>query len=114
MGRPTSHAPMVEWLGNLKGKIVLLEFWSVSCPFCKQILPEFNSLIKKVAGKDFVALDVSREDSAGEIRNNLRESPREAIVTLFDKTAWQTYNRQIITPTFYLIDHRGIIRFSGN
>jgi hypothetical protein len=23
-------------------------------------------------------------------------------------------NRQVITPTFYLIDHRGIIRFSGS
>jgi thiol-disulfide isomerase/thioredoxin len=99
---------------QLKGKIVLLEFWSVTCPFCKGILPEFNSLVKRVAGKDFVALDVTKEESAGEISSNLRENPREAIVTLFDKSAWQTYNRQIITPTFYLIDHRGIIRFSGN
>jgi len=32
---------------------------------------------------------------------------------LFDQSAWQTYNRQIITPTFYLIDNRGKIRFSG-
>jgi thiol-disulfide isomerase/thioredoxin len=99
---------------QLKGKIVLLEFWSVTCHFCKGILPEFNSLVKRVAGKDFIALDVTKEESAAEISNNLRENPREAKVTLFDKSAWQTYNRQIITPTFYLIDHRGIIRFAGN
>lgn len=98
---------------QLKGKIVLLEFWSVTCPFCKRILPEFNSLVKRVAGKDFIALDVTKEESAEEISSNLRENPREAKVTLFDKSAWQTYNRQVITPTFYLIDHRGIIRFSG-
>ena len=98
---------------QLKGKIVLLQFWSVSCLYCKRALPEFNSLVKRVGGKDFIALDVTREESAEEISKNLRENPREATVTLFDKSAWQTYNRQIITPTFYLIDHRGIIRFSG-
>lgn len=98
---------------QLKGKIVLLEFWSVNCPFCKRALPEFNSLVKRSAGRDFIALDIPKEESAEEIRSNLRESPREAIVTLFDQSAWQTYNRPIITPTFYLIDNRGIIRFAG-
>ena len=99
---------------QLKGKIVLLEFWSVTCPFCKRILPEFNALVKRSAGRDFVALDVTKEESAVEISNSLGENPRAAVVTLFDKSAWQTYNRPVITPTFYLIDHRGIIRFSGN
>ena len=33
--------------------------------FCKSILPEFNSLVKKLADKDFIALDVAREESAG-------------------------------------------------
>jgi thiol-disulfide isomerase/thioredoxin len=99
---------------QLKGKIVLLEFWSVNCPVCKRVLPEVNSLVKRVAGKDLVALDVTREESVEEINSNLRENPREATVTLFEKSAWETYNRQTITPTFYLIDHRGIIRFSGH
>lgn len=100
-------------LEKLNGKIVLLEFWSVSCPVCKRILPEFNALVKKLAGKDFVALDVAREESAGEINSNLREYPRLTTVTLNDQSAWQTYDRQIITPTYYVIDTRGVIRFSG-
>jgi thiol-disulfide isomerase/thioredoxin len=100
-------------LEKLKGKIVLLEFWSVSCGFCKRILPEFNSLVKTMAGKDFIALDVAREESVEEISSNLREYPRHATVTLSDKSAWQTYDRQIITPAYYLIDPRGMIRFSG-
>jgi thiol-disulfide isomerase/thioredoxin len=100
-------------LEKLKGKIVLLEFWSVSCPFCKSILPEFNALVKKLADKDFIVLDVAREASAGEINSNLRESPREATVTLNDQSAWQTFDRQTTTPAYYLIDTRGVIRFSG-
>jgi thiol-disulfide isomerase/thioredoxin len=100
-------------LASLKGKIVLLEFWSVSCPFCRAILPEVNSLIKKQSGKDFVALDVAREDDAGEITKHLQGEPRNATVVVNDKTAWQRYNSESITPTYYLIDKEGIIRLSG-
>jgi len=100
-------------LANLKGKIVLLEFWSVSCQFCKRILPEVNALLKKEAGEDFVALAVAREDDAEEIKKHLREEPRNATVVVNDKAAWQTYNSQGITPTYYLIDTRGVIRLSG-
>jgi peroxiredoxin len=100
-------------LADLKGKIVLLEFWSVSCPFCRQILPEVNSLIKNHAGKDFVVLDVAREDDAEEIRKHLKDEPRNATVVVNDKATWQTYNSEGITPTYYLIDTRGIIRMSG-
>ncbi len=100
-------------LEALKGKIILLEFWSVSCAVCKRTLPEVNSLVKNLAGKDFIALDVAREESAERINTNLREYPRLARVTLNDQSAWQTFNRQIITPAFYLIDTRGVIRFSG-
>jgi hypothetical protein len=43
----------------------------------------------------------------------LREQPRNATVVVNDKVTWQTYNGQGITPTYYLIDTRGVIRLSG-
>ena len=99
-------------LADLRGKIVLLEFWSVSCPFCKGILPEVNALIRKEAGEDFVALAVAREEDADEIKRHVRDEPRNAIV-VHDKATWQTYDGPSITPTYYLIDTRGVIRLSG-
>jgi thiol-disulfide isomerase/thioredoxin len=100
-------------LANLKGKIVLLQFWSVSCPFCKSILPEVNALIKKNAGEDLVALDIAREEDANSIKSNVKEFPRNARVTVRDQAAWETFDRQVITPTFYLIDQRGVVRLSA-
>ena len=100
-------------LTNLKGKIVLLEFWSVSCPFCKRILPEVNALTRNMAGADFVALAVAREEGADEIKRNLQEEPRYASVVVNDKATWQTYNSEGITPAYYLIDSRGVIRLSA-
>jgi hypothetical protein len=47
------------------------------------------------------------------IKKHLREEPRNATVVVKDKATWQTYNSQGITPTYYLIDTRGVIRLSG-
>ena len=99
---------------DLKGKIVLLQFWSVSCPFCKALLPDVNALIKKNAGSDFLALDIAREDDANIIKANVKEFPRSAVVTVRDQAAWETFDRPVITPTFYLIDQRGVIRLSAS
>jgi peroxiredoxin len=101
-------------LASLKGKIVLVEFWSVSCPFCQRILPEVNTLIEKNRGADFVALAVAKEDNAGEIKANLREQSRNALIALYDRSAWQTYDRASITPTYYLLDKQGVIRLAGS
>jgi peroxiredoxin len=103
----------VHNLRQLRGKVVFLEFWSVSCPFCKKILPQVNSLIKSKEGTDFVALAIAREGSREEIETHLKENPRNACVVPNEKSAWQSYNSQGITPTFYLIDRKGVVRFSG-
>jgi peroxiredoxin len=100
-------------LKQLKGKIILLEFWSVSCPFCKQILPQVNSLIKRNVSKDFVALAIAREENREELEAHLKQHPRNANVVSNEKSTWQTYDNQGITPKFYLIDKEGIVRFSG-
>jgi len=100
-------------LEDLKGKIVLLEFWSTTCPFCEHILPQVNSLIRKNRGQDFIALAISREANPEEVRNYLKNHPCEAPVVLGDRATWQTYNSQGITPAYYLIDRQGRIQFSG-
>jgi peroxiredoxin len=101
-------------LASLKGKIVLVEFWSVNCPVCRRVLPEVNTLIEKNRGADFVALAVAREENAEEIKANLREHQRSALIALYDRSAWQTFDRAIITPTYYLLDKQGVIRLAGS
>jgi thiol-disulfide isomerase/thioredoxin len=98
---------------NLKGKTILLEFWAVSCPFCKQILPHINLYLEKNKRPDLIALATSREITAEEIKPYLEKNPKQSTVVLYDKAAWQIFNQQMITPTYYIIDKDGIVRFSG-
>jgi thiol-disulfide isomerase/thioredoxin len=100
-------------LQNLKGKIVLLEFWSINCPFCQRILPEVNTLIEKNKQEDFVSVAVARESDIAEINKYLTKNAYQAEIALNDGKIWQIYNSQFITPTYYLLDKEGVVRFSG-
>ena len=39
---------------SLKGKIIVLNFWSISCSPCIAKMPELNNLVAKMKGKDVV------------------------------------------------------------
>ncbi len=53
-----------KWLGpkppDLKGKIVLIEFWATWCPPCRRSLTLLNELHRKY-GKDLVVIGISDE-----------------------------------------------------
>jgi thiol-disulfide isomerase/thioredoxin len=92
--------------------VVLIEFWSVNCGFCEKARPAANELAH-AQHDTFTWLAIALEKDQAEIERFLAAHPMNATVALYDSAAWTTYNPTGVTPLFFVVDKRGVIRFRG-
>ena len=97
-------------LSELRGKVVLLNFWATWCPPCRQEIPSMMLLQKAMAGKPFQMLAVS-EDAGGKeaIEGYFKESGT-LLPALMDteQAVGQRYGLTGVPETF-VIDAKGVI-----
>jgi thiol-disulfide isomerase/thioredoxin len=129
--RPRIPAPELEggvdWLNtsgpirlrDLRGKIVLLDFWTYCCINCMHVLPDLARLEKKYANQLVVIGVHSAKFDAEKDSKNIREAIlrygiEHPVVNDAHRRIWNAY-RVIAWPTFVLIDPEGYIvgRASG-
>ena len=51
-------------LQNLKGKVVLVNFWATWCPPCRKEMPDLDALYQKFKDRGLIVLAISDEDAA--------------------------------------------------
>lgn len=67
-GRTVSYA-------DLKGKVLVLNFWFIGCPVCRAHKPKLNELKAKFVGDDNVVFLAMTRDPAGEVKNYIGKEP---------------------------------------
>lgn len=98
-------------LGDLKGKIVLLDFWTFCCINCHHVLPDLEYLEKKYPN-ELVVIGIHTpkfdgEKSTANVRKKVNEYRiRHPVANDADQTIWRSFGVNS-WPTLVLIDARG-------
>ena len=58
-------------ISELRGKVVVLNFWFIGCPVCLAYKPKLNELRSKFAANDNVVFLAATADAAGDVRKFL-------------------------------------------
>jgi peroxiredoxin len=102
-------------LEGLKGKVVLLNFWSKTCGPCLEEMPELSDLTKILADRSDVAVvTVSSDDGPEDVKPTLQtvlhgEPPFAVLFDPDGKVIGGKYGTHLY-PETWLIDKRGVIR----
>ena len=102
-------------LESLRGKVVVLNFWSKTCGPCLEEMPDLAELTKIVRDRtDVVVLAVSVDEGPDDVRPTLqtvlREEPPFAVLFDPDATVVTGKYGTHLYPETWLIDKGGVIR----
>jgi cytochrome c biogenesis protein CcmG/thiol:disulfide interchange protein DsbE len=105
-------------LSQLKGKVVLLDFWATWCGPCKESIPHLIQLYKNYREKGFEVVGMNVDKGDGEtVRRFVTSMDIPYPVIIAPEDVVRSY-RVTGIPVIFLIDKKGMIRqkvvgFSG-
>jgi peroxiredoxin len=96
-------------LSELKGKVVVLNFWFVECKPCIMEMPELNQLVEEFKEKNIVFLAIALNDKK-ELKKFLKTTDFNYKVVANGQTSADSYGVKGF-PTNVIIDQNGIIHY---
>ena len=100
-------------LADLRGKVVLLNFWATWCPPCRREMPSMERLYQKFNGEHFTVIAINQMEDGDHVfafTGQLDVDPTFPILFDTDSKVSTSYRVNGL-PTTYLIDKQGNIRF---
>jgi len=100
-------------LDELRGKVLLVNFWASWCPPCVEEMPSIQRLADALQGKPFAALAVNVGESALRVKAMVkRVGLRLPVLLDRDSATFQAWEASVL-PTTYLLDAAGVPRYVG-
>ena len=97
-------------LSDLKGQIVILNFWATWCPPCVQEMPSLVQLQKTFKGKGVTVLAVSVDADESAYRKFLIDHGVDLLTVRDEAQKSNSLYGTMRFPETYIIDRRGIVR----
>jgi cytochrome c biogenesis protein CcmG, thiol:disulfide interchange protein DsbE len=102
-------------LDEIRGNIVILDFWATWCPPCRMSIPELVDLQKRYKEKGVIILGISMDDPDGVTNNDLiafseKNNINYHILRADPKILMDYFGGASISiPTMFLVDRQGKI-----
>ena len=96
-------------VSELRGQVVLLNFWATWCVPCRSEIPSLNAMHRDLSGRGFRVIGVTTNDSAELVRDYQKEVKQDYTVALGDDGVAGKYSVGVL-PTTFIIDRQGRIR----
>ncbi|HJS67577.1 MAG TPA: redoxin domain-containing protein [Nitrospiraceae bacterium] len=122
VGKPAPDITNEVWLNgaplrmaDLKGKVVMVEFWTFGCYNCRNVEPCVKQWHQKYVDKGFVVIGVhspefSYERDRTKVKQYIQEHDIRFLIPIDnDFSTWNRYGNRY-WPAMYLIDNQGVIR----
>ena len=111
---------LTEWINgevkpaDMKGKVVIVDFYATWCGPCIAAIPHNNEMLKKYKDQGLVIVGVcsssrGQEKMAAQAKEKGIQYPIARDAKLKSEKAWQVH----YYPTYALVDRKGIVRVIG-
>ena len=99
-------------LEDLAGKVVLIDFWATWCTPCVAATPGLAKLQRKFKDQPFVILGISADRDRNAWKTFILENRLQWHHVYDDRRTVQRAFNVDVYPTYMLLDHEGIVRYT--
>lgn len=97
-------------LSDLKGKVVLLNFWATWCPPCREEIPSMMKLNSFMTGKPFQMIAVSIDEGGKQAIESFFKETGFSLPTYLDESGASSKAYGITgVPESFIIDKNGVL-----
>jgi cytochrome c-type biogenesis protein len=97
-------------LSELRGQVVLLNFWATWCGPCRGEIPEFNEMVREHGGRGFTVVGVTSHDTPEQVRGFQRDVPQNYTVLFGPDDTPDRFKNGPGLPVTYILDRQGRVR----
>lgn len=92
---------------SVKGKVVLLEFWTTWCPYCREEQSLVDQVMHEFAGRGLIVLAIDVGESKKTVKKYLQDNRRACPIVLTEDTNLAAMYEAKSYPIYVVIDRDG-------